>query len=120
MFEQATSSDSRTGFSDWMMRGTVALLFILIGADKFTPGWIASFQKIGIGQWFRYFTGVVEIVGGVLVLIPRTVSLGLAILASTMASAALILAFIIHRPQDSVFSGALLMGLSILWWSRRN
>jgi putative oxidoreductase len=120
MFEQTTSSDSRNGFSDWMMRGAVALLFILIGADKFTPGWVALFQQIGLGQWFRYFTGVVEVLGGFLVLIPRTASLGLAILASTMASAALILTFIIHHPQDSVFSGALLVGLGIFWWNRRD
>jgi putative oxidoreductase len=120
MFEQPTSSDSRPGFSDWMMRGAVALLFILIGADKFTPGWIALFQQIGIGQWFRYFTGVVEVLGGVLVLVPRTASWGLAILGSTMASAALILAVILHRPQDSVFSGALLVGLGIFWWNRRD
>jgi uncharacterized membrane protein YphA (DoxX/SURF4 family) len=52
-----------------------------------------------------YFTGAIEIPGGVLVLIPATVTIGLALLACTMASAALILIFVIHRPQDSVFSG---------------
>jgi putative oxidoreductase len=119
MFEQASPGDSRNGFSDWMMRGAIALAFILFGADKLSAGWIALFQQIGIGQWFRYFTGAVEVLGGLFVLIPKTVSLGLAILCSTMASAALILAFIIHRPQDSVFSGALLIGLSIFWWNRR-
>lgn len=120
MFEQAGSGESRNGFSDWMIRGAIALVFVLAGADKFGPGWTGLFQQIGIGQWFRYFTGVVEILGGVLVLIPWTVSVGLALLASTMASAALILVFVIHRPADSVFSGALLIGLTVFGWNRRN
>jgi hypothetical protein len=32
---------------------------------------IGIFQQIGLGQWFRYFTGAVEIAGGVLVTILR-------------------------------------------------
>ena len=33
--------------------------------------WVGLFRQIGLGQWFRYFTGAVEILGGVLVLVPR-------------------------------------------------
>jgi len=120
MFEEASSGESRNGFSDWMTRGAIALFFIFEGADKFGPGWTKLFQQIGVGQWFRYFTGAVEILGGVLVFIPWTVSVGLALLTSTMASAALILVFVVHRPQDSVFSGVLLIGLTAYWWNRRN
>jgi putative oxidoreductase len=118
MFEQAGSGEPRNALSDWMFRGAVALIFVLTGVDKFSDSWVKLFQEIGFGQWFRYLTGVVEILGGVLVLIPRTVTAGLALLACTMASAALILVFVIGRPADSVFSGALFIVLAVFWWNR--
>jgi uncharacterized membrane protein YphA (DoxX/SURF4 family) len=120
MFEQAESGESRSSLSDWMGRGAIALLFVFEGAAKFGSGWTKLFEEIGFGQWLRYFTGVVEILGGVLVLVPWTVEVGLAILSATMASAALLMAFARHRPQDSVFSGALFIGLAAYWWNRKS
>jgi hypothetical protein len=80
---------------------------------------VKLFQQIGIGQWFRDFTGAVEILGGVLVAIPKTARVGLALLATTMASAALILDFQIRRPGDSVISTGLFILLAAFWWARR-
>lgn len=120
MFDQAGIGEPRNALSDWMFRGAVAVVFILTGLDKFSDSWIKLFQEIGFGQGFRYFTGGVEILGGVLVLIPRTVTAGLALLACTMASAALILVFVIGRPADSVFSGALFVVLAVFWWNRKS
>jgi len=120
MFEQAGQGEPRNTLSEWMSRGAIAVFFFAVGLDKFGGSWVKLFDQIGIGQWFRYFTGIVEIAGGLLVLIPVTVTLGLTLLACTMASAALILIFVIHRPQDSVFSGALLIVLIAYWWNRRN
>jgi uncharacterized membrane protein YphA (DoxX/SURF4 family) len=123
MFEQATSGEPRNVLGDWAVRGGIALAFVLFGADKFPSNpdsqWVKLFQQIGVGQWFRYFTGVVEILGAVLVLIPWTATAGLAILTCTMAGAFLILVFVVGRPADSIFSGALFIGLSTFWWSRR-
>lgn len=99
------------------------MAFVLFGLEKFPSSpeamWVKMFQQIGIGQWFRYFTGVVEVLGGVLVLIPRTVTAGLASLACTMAGAALIVAFVLGRPGDSVFPLLFLVALSVFWLSRR-
>jgi uncharacterized membrane protein YphA (DoxX/SURF4 family) len=120
MFEQSGSPDSRNALSDWMWRGSIALFFVWAGTDKFTPGWIRLFQEIGLGQWFRYFTGIVEIPGGVLVLIPWTVTIGLALLGCTMASAALILIFLVGRPADSMISGTIFIALAAFWWNRRD
>jgi putative oxidoreductase len=119
MFEQASQGEPRNSLSEWMSRGAIAVFFFAVGLDKFGNSWVKFFHQLGMGQWFRYFTGIVEIAGGALVLIPATVTLGLGLLACTMASAALILIFVIHRPQDSVFSGALLIGLIAYWWNRR-
>jgi len=124
MFEQASLPEPRTAFGDWIVRGGIGLAFVYFGADKFPsdPGseWVRLFQQIGAGQWFRYFTGVVEILGGVLVWIPWTTNLGLALLACTMASAALIVAFVIGRPAHSIISGAFFIGLSMYLLARRS
>jgi uncharacterized membrane protein YphA (DoxX/SURF4 family) len=121
VFEQTAAGEPRNPLSDWILRGAIALVFVSEGIGKFgaASGWITLFQQIGLGDWFRNFTGVVEVAGGVLVLIPWTVTAGLALLACTMASAALILAFVVGRPQDSVFSGAFLISLVVFWWNRR-
>lgn len=119
MFEQSASGESGNALNDWMIRGSIAIAYIAFGADKFSDGWVKFFDQVGFGQWFRWFTGVIEILGALLVLIPRTVEAGLALLIITMACAALILTLIIHRPQDSVISLALTIGLSFYWWRRR-
>jgi uncharacterized membrane protein YphA (DoxX/SURF4 family) len=124
MFEQASLCEPRNVLGDWILRGGIALIFILFGAEKFSSSpespWVKLFQQIGVGQWFRLFTGVVEVLGGVLVLIPWTVTAGVALLACTMASAALILIFVLGHPADSIFSASLLVGLAVYWWSRRS
>lgn len=79
-----------------------------------------AISEIGFGQWFRYFTGVVEILGGILVLIPWTAMTGLALLACTMASAPLILTFLLGRPGDAVFSGGICIALTAFWWNQRS
>src|SRR5260370_4454854 len=56
--------------SDWMLRGAVALVFFLIGMEKLTgTTWVKLFEEIGFGEWFRYFTGGVQMTGSALLLI---------------------------------------------------
>jgi uncharacterized membrane protein YphA (DoxX/SURF4 family) len=120
MFEQATAPEPRNAMGDWVVRGGIGLFFIWVGADKFSPGWVELFQQIGFGQWFRYFTGVVEILGGILVLIPWTMNAGIALLACTMASAALILIFVVGQPLESMPSGAIFIALTLYWLNKRD
>jgi putative oxidoreductase len=56
----------------WVLRVLMAALFILSGGAKLVgaPMTIHEFEQIGLGQWFRYFTGLWEVAGGVAVLIP--------------------------------------------------
>ena len=88
VFDEAGESDG----PDWVIRIAFAVLIGIAGSEKFqTQGeWVKIFDKIGWGVWFRYFTGVVELLGAALVLIPRTVTVGLALLASTMVGAAVV------------------------------
>jgi len=119
MFERANLREPRNAIGDWVLRVGIAIVFVLFGAEKFPSApegpWVRLFDQIGAGQWFRYFTGVVEVLGGVLVLIPWTAAAGLALLACTMLSAALILIFVIGRPADSIFSGIFCIGLAAFW-----
>jgi putative oxidoreductase len=34
------------------------------------PTMIAVFAKVGLGQWFRYLTGTLEVIGAVGLLVP--------------------------------------------------
>ena len=121
MFEQATSTDPRSVLADWALRGAIAAAFVAFGIDKFRGAeWPGLFQQIGLGQWFRYFTGVVEIAGGLLVLIPPAVTAGLWLLASTMAAAALILALVVGHPGYSLIPAVFCLSLMLFWLNRRD
>lgn len=123
MFEATRTIENRDRLGDWVLRGGVAFAFVLFGADKFPshPGdaWVKFFDQVGIGQWFRYVTGIVEVAGALLVLIPRTAQIGLALLAITMACAALIVTFRLGRPADSILADIFCVVLTLLWRSRR-
>ena len=123
-FEESNLRTPRNVLGDWILRGAIALIFVLFGLDKFPSDpaspWVRLFQQIGLGQWFRYCTGVLEILGGLLVFIPWTTTIGLAILACTMGSAVLILVFVIGRPADSVLAAAIFLALIGFGWARRS
>jgi len=124
MFDQTEANELRNNLGDWVLRGGIAFAFVLFGVDKFPSGpgapWVAFFAQIGIGQWFRYCTGIVEIVGALLLLIPRTVTAGLVLLACTMAGASLIHIFVMGHPANAIITGAFLGGLVVFWLTRHD
>ena len=124
MFEETTSGQGPDRIADWVLRAGIALAFVLFGVEKFPSGagahWVRFFDQIGVGQWFRYFTGIVEVIGGALVLIPMTARIGLAILAMTMAVASAIHVFVIHQPANSIITGGFCLGLAAFWWNRKS
>src|SRR5688572_33482882 len=73
----------------WALRVVISAIFVYEGLDKFSERrlWIRVFTEIGFGQWFRYFTGIVECAGAGLLLVPRTSVLGAALLTCTMVGA---------------------------------
>jgi putative oxidoreductase len=56
----------------WILRILMASLFLFASFMKLSgkPDMVAEFDTIGLGQWFRYLTGLLEIVGGIGILIP--------------------------------------------------
>ena len=97
----------------WVVTILLALVFLSEGAAKFPESrmWLRIFDQIGFGQWFRYFTGVVEVAGALLLLIPATRYVGAALLACTMCGALLVHVFVIGigPPTAAVFVLLLLL-----------
>lgn len=85
-----------TNILSWVASILLAVIFLSEGAAKFPESrmWLRIFDQIGFGQWFRYVTGVVEIVGALLLLVPATRYVGAALLMCTMLGALLVHAFI--------------------------
>lgn len=73
----------------WAVRILLALAFGAAGASKLAgaPQMVAVFDAIGFSQWFRYLTGFVEIVGAVMILVPRMAFFGALWLGATMLGA---------------------------------
>lgn len=113
--------DSADPATTWAIRVSIAVVFVLIGLDKFLPGpsvsWIVIFNQIGFGQWFRYFTGIIEMVGGVLFLLPFTTTAGAAILAVTMVGAMLTQAVVLKHPGNALVP-ALFLGAVFAAYSK--
>jgi len=70
----------------WGLRILLAAAFGAAGIAKLSgaPQMVQVFDAIGFGQWFRYVTGVVEVGGAVLLLVPATGFLGGLLMAVTM------------------------------------
>ncbi|MFG1211524.1 DoxX family protein [Xanthobacter flavus] len=56
----------------WVLRVLMAGLFLFAAFGKLSgqPMMVQEFNAIGLGQWFRYFTGAIEVVGAVALLVP--------------------------------------------------
>ena len=106
----------------WVLQGLLAFVFLYSGASKFTTHgtyWMELFAQIGIGQWFRYFTGGLEVICAVLLLIPKTSALAAALLACIMAGAVLTHLFILRDGYAAIFPGFPLLILIAIAWNRR-
>ena len=73
----------------WVLRVLLGAAFLAAGGAKLSgaPAMVAMFEKIGVGQWFRIVTGVLEVGGAILLLIPRLTFYGAALLLAVMVCA---------------------------------
>jgi len=81
----------------WVLRIAVCAVFVGVGATKFQSQsmWVGMFDQIGLGHWFRYLTGGLQVVGGLLFLVPRTARIGAILTGCTMAGAVLVHLFVL-------------------------
>jgi uncharacterized membrane protein YphA (DoxX/SURF4 family) len=106
--------------ADWIIRILLALAFVAAGAAKLAgaPPMVAIFEQIGAGQWFRFVTGILEIVGGLLVLVPLTSAWGALLLACVMAGAVFThLVVIGGNPAPALI--LMVLSVAVLWLRRQ-
>ncbi len=94
----ATSTPPRwTSVGLWVVRGLLALVFVGAGGAKLygVPMMVQEFEHIGLGQWFRYLTGALELLGALLILTPSLAAFGALLLIGIMTGAIITHLFVI-------------------------
>jgi uncharacterized membrane protein YphA (DoxX/SURF4 family) len=81
----------------WVLQIAAAGMFLMVGFLKLSgnPQLVGLFEAIGLGQWFRYLTGTLEVAGAILLLIPRTSGLAALMLVVVMVGAVITHLFIV-------------------------
>lgn len=104
----------------WALQIISAGMFLMAGTLKLSgnPMMVQMFGTIGVGQWFRYLTGGIEVIGAVLLLIPSLAAYGGAALAVTMVGAILTHLFIVGG--SPVVPILLLASTTTIAWTRRS
>jgi uncharacterized membrane protein YphA (DoxX/SURF4 family) len=83
----------------WVLRVLLGFVFLGIGAAKLIGAnqLVQFFAAIGWGQWFRFATGLLDVAGAVLLLVPRSTFYGALLLVCTIGCATLICLTILHQ-----------------------
>jgi putative oxidoreductase len=109
------------GVLAWILAILLAIAFTLAGGIKLigVPGMVQEFEQIGLGQWFRYFTGALEVSGAIGLLIPKVrfwaaLQIGLVMVGATLANLT-----VLHLPAVARLTAVLLALTLLLAWLRR-
>ena len=104
----------------WALQIFSAIMLLMAGGSKLAgvPMMVQMFGVIGIGQWFRYVTGTIEVVSAVLLLIPSVAAYGAAALAVTMIGAIVTHLFIVGG--SPLMPIVLLASTVTIAWARRS
>jgi len=104
----------------WAVQIALAAMFLLAGGSKLlgAPEMVGLFAAIGIGQWFRYVTGLVEVSSAIALLVPSFAVFGALALVATMIGAITVHLFVVGgSPAVPVI---LLLGSATVVWARRH
>ena len=103
-----------TRIIDWLFRIAIAVILLQTLYFKFTghPESVALFSKLGVEPWGRIGTGVIELIAGILILIPATALIGAALSLGLMAGAIASHLFVIGIESDN--DGGQLFMLAII------
>ena len=108
-----TSLSRLRTFGTWALQILLALVFFAAATAKLlsVPMMVEEFELIGFGQWFRYVTAAVEIIGGVGLLVPGFAGPAGLWLGVTMACATMAHLLVLPMPAGGAI---VLMLLSLL------
>ena len=84
----ANSGKGRT-IGLWILRVILGVAFLAAGGAKLAgaQAMVDVFAKVGVGQWFRIVTGLLEVSGALLLLVPRFTLYGAVLLLAVMTGA---------------------------------
>jgi putative oxidoreductase len=104
----------------WLTQVALAVLFLMAGGSKLAavPAMVSLFDAIGLGQWFRYVTGVIEVTSGIALLVPSAAIFGALLLIPTMLGAIIVNLFVV--PASPVIPLLLLLAAAAVAWARRH
>ena len=111
----------RTGLiALWVVQIALAGMFLLAGGSKLlgAPAMVGLFDAIGIGQWFRYLTGLIEVGSALALLVPSFAVFGALVLVATMVGAIAVHLFIVG--SSPALPAILLLGSAGVTWARRH
>ncbi len=102
----------------WILQILLAAMFLMAGSMKLigAADMVSMFEKIGLGQWFRYVTGGLEVIGVIGLLIPRTAGVAALLLVCVMAGAVLTHLFVIGG--NPALPVGLLVATIVIAWGR--
>jgi len=107
----------------WALGLYLAQLYVRTGWGKFggVPSWTAAFAAWGYPGWFRVLIGVIEVAGGIALVIPWIASYGALALSLVMMGAWSTLAQDLRWKEMAAVAGyGLVLGwLASEWWSLR-
>jgi putative oxidoreductase len=103
----------------WCVQALLALVFVSTSWAKLMgkPEMVALFTAVDFGQWFRYVTGILELTGAVLIVVPETGRIGATLIATIMLGALTAHLFILHVPPTT--PGVLFLMSGFVVWGRR-
>jgi uncharacterized membrane protein YphA (DoxX/SURF4 family) len=107
--------------SGWVLTGVVGALFILAGAGKLTGGEMArqEFVHWGYSTTFMYIIGVLEVLGGIGLIVPTATLLAALGLGCLMLGA--VYTHAVNDPIGDVLRPVIfLMFLGLVIWIRRS
>ena len=105
----------------WLLTIALAILMAGPGSEKFTSNtWERMFRRWGYPEHFYLVIGAIEVLGGLLLLVPKTASYSAIVLAIVMigASATQILRGGRNGVGEMVFASLLVL-LAIIRWKDR-
>lgn len=103
----------------WTIQALLAAYFVYSASLLFGDGLVGKFTEIGVGQWLRYLTGVLELAGAIGLVIPFLSGLAALGLTGVMAGAVATELFLLDNGDASL--PAMLGGLALaIVVSRRN
>jgi putative oxidoreductase len=101
----------------WVLRALMAALFLFAAFAKLTSMQmeVDAFAMLPVGQWFRYLVGLLELAGGICVLIPTISGLGAIVLLVVDVGAFFAQILFLHQDWiHPIVIGAILVALIYL------